>query len=187
MSARMIIVVAPSGAGKSSFVERICREESRLVDVITYTTREMRAGESEGHPYHFVSKDEFERKIQEGFFVEWARVHTNLYGTPWDQLRAAWADGKCVIMDIDIQGAATFREKFPDAKTVFILPPSIDELRRRIAKRDNKAPKDLEVRMKNAELEIQHAPRFDVQIVNDVFETSFLEFKKVVEEWLRSR
>ena len=183
----MIIVAAPSGAGKSSFVERICRENDRLVDVITYTTREKRAGESEGSPYHFVSREEFERKIQEGFFVEWAQVHTNLYGTPWDQLRAAWGQGRCVIMDIDIQGTETFREKFPDAKTVFILPPSIDELRRRIARRDQQAPKDLEIRMKNAEKEIQQAHRFDVQIINDVFEASFAEFKKIVEEWLQSR
>lgn len=180
----MIIVAAPSGAGKSSFVERISRENPRLVDVITYTTREMRSGESQGQPYHFVSREDFERKISEGFFVEWAKVHTNLYGTPWDQLRQAWSEKKCVIMDIDIQGTRTFREKFPDAKTVFILPPSIDELRRRIAKRDGTLPKDIEVRMQNAEKEIAQAPQFDVQIVNDVFETSYAEFKKVVEEWL---
>ena len=185
MSVRMIIVAAPSGAGKSSFVERIAREDSRLVDVVTYTTREMRAGEAEGKPYHFVSREDFERKVEEGFFVEWAKVHTNLYGTPWDQLKEAWSRGQCVIMDIDIQGTETFREKFPDAKTVFILPPSIDELRRRIAKRDGTLPKDIEVRMKNAEKEIAQAGNFDVQIVNDVFEASYAEFKKVVEEWLR--
>jgi guanylate kinase len=183
----MVIVAAPSGAGKSSFVERICREEPRIVDVITYTTREMRKGETEGNPYHYISKAEFQKKIQEGFFVEWAHVHTNMYGTPWDQLKAAWAEKKCVIMDIDVQGTLTFKRLFPDAKTVFILPPSIDELRRRIEKRDGKIPSDIEVRMANAEREIAKADMYDVRLVNDVFETSYAQFKKMIEEWLGAR
>lgn len=183
---RLIIVAAPSGAGKSSFVDRICKDEPRLVDVITYTTREMRTGERQGWPYHFIDKEDFERKVSEGFFVEWARVHTNLYGTSWNGLKEAWAAGKCVIMDIDVQGTATFRAQFPDAKTVFILPPSIDELRRRIGRRDGKLPADLEVRMQNAEREMALAPTFDVQIVNDDFEASYAQFKKIIEEWLSS-
>jgi guanylate kinase len=87
-------------------------------------------------------------------------------------------------MDIDIQGVMTFKSKFPDAKTVFILPPSIDELRRRVIKRDGAPPPDLEVRMLNAEKEMQKASEFDVQIVNDDFERSFAEFKKIVEKWI---
>lgn len=180
----MIIVAAPSGAGKSSFVERICRENPRLEDTVTFTTRQMRAGESQGHPYHFVSRDEFESLIQRNYFVEWAVVHNNLYGTPLEQLEKAWAQGRCIIMDVDIQGADTFKAKYPDSRSIFILPPSIDELRRRVVKRDGKVPADLEVRMKNAEIEIQKAPDFDFQIVNDDFESSYLQFKKIVEELL---
>lgn len=187
MKTRMIIVAAPSGAGKSSFVERICREDSRLVDVITYTTRAQRAGEREGHPYHFIGREEFDRKVAEGFFVEWAKVHTNMYGTPWDQLEKAWAEGKCVIMDIDVQGTRTFRDKFPDAKTIFILPPSIDELRRRIAGRDGQLPADMEVRMQNAAKEMAEAHTFDFQVVNDVFEISYAQFQKIVEDLLSPR
>jgi guanylate kinase len=185
MNTKIIIVAAPSGAGKSSFVERICREDGRLEDTITYTTRKMRAGESQGHPYHFVSESEFEALLAKSFFVEWARVHTNLYGTPLNQLEAAWAQGKCIIMDIDVQGAATFRGKYPrDSVGIFILPPSIDELRRRIVKRDGKVPDDLEVRMQNAEKELAHAGDFDFQVVNDVFEQSYAEFKKIIESLL---
>lgn len=187
MKTRMIIVAAPSGAGKSSFVERICREEPRLVDVVTCTTRSPRKGESPGNPYHFMSKDEFEKRIGEGYFVEWARVHTNLYGTPWDQLKQAWEQGRCVIMDIDVQGTATFKEKFPDAKSIFILPPSIDELRQRVSRRDGGAPADLEVRMKNAAHEMTHADRFDFRVVNDVFEPSYAQFKKIIEELLNAK
>ncbi len=185
MKTKMIIVAAPSGAGKSSFVERICREDSRLEDTVTYTTRSMRAGESQGHPYHFVSRAEFESLLEKNYFVEWARVHTNMYGTPLNQLESAWSRGKCIIMDIDVQGAATFKAKYPEvSKSVFILPPSIDELRRRIAKRDAKVPDDIEVRMQNAEKEIAMAGSFDYKIVNDVFETSFAEFKKIIEALL---
>lgn len=184
MKTRMIIVAAPSGAGKSSFVERACREDSRLEDTVTYTTRSMRSGETQGHPYHFVSREEFETKIKENFFVEWAQVHTNLYGTPYSQLENAWVKGKCIIMDVDVQGADTFKAKYPDAVSIFILPPSIDELRRRIEKRDGALPTDMEVRMANAQKEILQASRFDYRIVNDQFEQSYAQFKKIVEELL---
>lgn len=182
--ARLIIVAAPSGAGKSSFVERLAREDQRLHDVITYTTRSMRNGESQGKPYFFISKEEFLARREGNFFIEWAQVHTNLYGTSFEQIEQAWALNKCCIMDIDIQGVATFKAKYPDAKTVFILPPSIEELRRRVIKRDGGAPADLEVRMQNAEKEMTKAPEFDVRIVNDDFERSYSEFKKIVEKWL---
>ncbi len=184
MKTRMIILAAPSGAGKSSFVEKITQEHPRLVDTVTYTTRQARKGESQGHPYHFVSKEEFEKKVKEDFFVEWAVVHGHLYGTPYYQLKEAWEQSKCVIMDVDVQGAATFRQKFADAVTFFILPPSIDELRRRIVKRDGKIPADLEVRMQNAESEMREAPHFDYQIVNDKFDESYAQFKKIIESLL---
>lgn len=179
----IIIVAAPSGAGKSSFVDKITQEMSSLVDVITYTTRPMRAGESQGKPYFFTTKEDFQNKIEQGFFVEYAKVHTNMYGTPIDQILKAWQENKSIIMDIDVQGAETFRAKFPDrTKTIFILPPSIDELRRRVIKRDGGIPADLEIRMQNALKEIDRAKEFDYQLINDQFETSYSQFKKIIEE-----
>ncbi len=185
MKTKIIIVAAPSGAGKSSFVERVCKEHERLEDTVTYTTRSMRAGESQGKPYFFVTKDEFEALIQRNFFVEYAQVHAHHYGTPFEQLEKAWDKSKCVIMDVDVQGAATFKAKYPEAKTFFILPPSIDELRRRIIKRDGKVPPDLDLRMENAVKEMRHVGEFDYQIVNDEFDLSYARFKKIVEELLR--
>ena len=182
---RMIILAAPSGAGKSSFVDRITKEFPRLRDTVTYTTRTMRAGEREGTPYHFVSKEKFEALVEQDFFVEWAVVHGNLYGTPYYQIREAWERNEVVIMDVDVQGADTFRAKFPeDAVSIFILPPSIEELRRRVVKRDGKVPADLEVRMANAEKEIRRADDFDYQLVNDDFDNSYRQFKKIIEELL---
>lgn len=187
MKTRLIIIAAPSGAGKSSFVDRITKEFPRLRDTVTYTTRAMRAGESEGNPYHFVSREKFQELIDKNFFVEWAIVHTNLYGTPYHQLEEAWARDEVVIMDIDVQGADTFKAKFPDAMSIFILPPSIDELRRRVVKRDGRVPDDLEIRMKNAEKEISRAGDFDFRVVNDDFGKSYQEFKKIIEDLLACR
>ena len=182
----MIIVAAPSGAGKSSFVDRITREMPILIDTVTYTTRAMREGEFEGLPYHFVSREKFQELVEKGFFVEWAEVHTNFYGTPLHQLEDAWAKNKVIIMDVDVQGAATFKAKYPDAATVFILPPSIEELRRRVEKRDKGRTQNLEVRMANASREIAKAHEFDYQLVNDDFERSYAEFKKLVESLVRA-
>ena len=184
---KLIIIAAPSGAGKSSFVDRITREIPTLRDTVTYTTRAMRAGEAEGQPYHFVSREKFLDLREQGFFVEWAVVHENLYGTPMHQLEDAWTKGEVIIMDIDVQGADTFKRKFPDAATIFILPPSIDELRRRVTKRDGRVPLDLEIRVANAEREIARAAEFDFQLVNDDFDKSYQRFKKIIEELLARR
>ena len=182
MKARMIIVAAPSGAGKSSFVDRITREMPVLFDTVTYTTRSMRNGESEGQPYHFVNHEQFKKLVHDGFFVEWAEVHTNMYGTPLHQIEDAFRDNRVVIMDVDVQGAATFKAKYKDAASVFILPPSIDELKRRVMKRDGGRTNNIEVRMENAIQEIAKAPLFDHQLVNDDFELSYAAFKKLVEK-----
>jgi guanylate kinase len=178
---RLIIVAAPSGAGKSSFVERALKEISELEDIVTYTTRSMRHFEIQNFQYHFISHDEFQKKINEGFFVEWAKVHSNLYGTSYSSIEEAGRRGHVGIMDVDIQGVRTLKKAYPDAATIFILPPSIEVLRDRVIKRDGGIPVDLELRMKTAEIEISKASEFDFQITNDDFNKSFCEFKKVIE------
>lgn len=183
-SNKMIILVGPSGVGKSSFLTRALQDYPELRDTVTYTTRPMRLGESEGHPYHFVSKERFEELIQQDFFVEWAQVHGNLYGTPHDQIKDTWQMGQAVIMDVDTQGAKTFKAKYPQALTVFILPPSIDALRKRVAIRDGGQTVNLELRMRNAEREIAEAKDFDYQLTNGNFEEAYAELKKMIDEWL---
>lgn len=183
----LIVVAAPSGAGKTSFVERICREDRRLCDVITCTTRAMRHGESQGHPYFFLSHKEFQSQIAAGAFVEWAHVHTQLYGTRSTELNKIWDEGLTGIMDVDVQGVRTLRARFPQSKSIFILPPSIEELRQRIIKRDGKPPVDLEVRLSNARKELEEAPLFNAQVLNDEFEASYGRFRKIVDGWLSER
>lgn len=184
MTEKLIILAAPSGAGKNTFIDKSLEIFPMLRDVTTFTTREMRAGESEGNPYHFVSEKKFKRLIEEDFFVEWAKVHLYYYGTPWDELRWNWARNRAVIMDLDVQGAQTFREKFPQALTVFIKPPSLEVLKDRILKREGCLPKDIDVRMKSAEMEMKRANEFDMQIVNDDFDKAFAEFKAALTKYL---
>jgi len=181
----MILIAAPSGAGKNSFMDRALHDFPQLVDIITYTTRQMRHGEKQGDPYHFVTRFEFENLIQDGFFVEWSRVHDSLYGTSRRSLQTVWAQGKVAIMDIDIQGVEKFTKLYSDAISIFILPPSIEELKKRILARDKKAPDNLELRLENAAIEMEQAHKYDYQVVNDDFEKSYHQFKKILEELLR--
>ncbi len=180
----MIILSAPSGAGKSSFIVRVLKEFPQIKDTITYTTRKMRDGERDGDPYFFVTKERFQQLIKEGFFVEHAQVHDNFYGTPLHQIEDAEKEGKTLIMDVDVKGASTFKKKFPNAVSIFILPPSLEELKRRILGRDKKLPEDLELRLINAQMEVSLAHTFDYRVVNDHFEESYAQFKKIIEDLL---
>jgi len=182
---KLVILIGPSGVGKSSFLERILKEEPLLCDLITYTTRAPRAGEKEGDPYHFVSVEQFEKLKAQGFFVETANNHGKWYGTPWDQILAAWKRGQVVIMDVDVQGARHFKKEFPHALTIFLSPPSLDALRKRILGRG--AVTDIEVRMQTTAKEMAEAHNFDHHIVNDQFEPSYQQFRILIEKLLKNQ
>lgn len=182
----LVVVAAPSGAGKSTFCDRIVKDfPGRVVDLITYTTRAMREGETDGAQYFFVSKQKFEELKAKNFFIETAQVWENFYGTPRDQVDKARVERKLVVMDIDVQGVDSFRKIYPDATYVFILPPSIDELRRRLEKRDKGKTMNLDLRLKGAAKEIARAHEFQFQIVNDEFEKAYGQFKKIIEDLLK--
>lgn len=185
---KMIIVVAPSGAGKNTFIEKLLESSSvEIRDVVTYTTREMRKGESQGNPYYFISKDDFEEKNSKGFFVESARVHSNLYGTSFDEVKKHWDQGHPVIMDIDIQGADVLKTKFPSSRTFFIQPPSLEVLKERLLQRGGGSlPEDFDVRMESAKREMAWAPRADEIVINDNFDRAFEEFRLKVENYLKN-
>jgi guanylate kinase len=184
---KIIIILGPSGAGKSTLLDRCLAQFPQLRDTVTYTTRPMREGESEGHPYHFVTAARFQELIQQNFFVEWAKVHTQFYGTPLHQLEDAWAEKKTIIMDVDVQGAQTFKAKYPQAVTIFILPPSIDVLRQRILQRAASPPPDLEVRLQNAVNEMKMAPKCDHTLVNDQIDKAYASLTKIIEKILEPR
>jgi len=182
----LVIVSAPSGAGKSSFCRRAVEEFSILSEAVSYTTRAMRPGEQEGDPYHHVTKEEFLRLRSEDYFIEWAEVYGNFYGTPKVQVEQAKNDGKVLITDVDVQGAFSFKKLYPQGTYIFILPPSVDELRRRLEKRDQGKTGNLEQRLQAAHKEIQLAVEFDFQIVNDDFDKAFAQFKKIIEDVIKN-
>jgi guanylate kinase len=185
MRKALIIVVGPSGVGKSSLLQRLLQDLKYLRDTTTFTTRSMRAGESEGNPYHFVTKERFEALLETDFFVEWALVHGNYYGTPVEQIDQAWRDGRVVIMDVDIQGARSFKAKYKDSLAIFIHPPSFDDLRYRLIGRDGSEPRDLAVRLESARREIAQADLCDAQLINSDFDQTVAQMKKLIDDFVR--
>lgn len=180
----LIVVSAPSGAGKSSFCRKAVEDFGQLVELISCTTRNMRPGEQEGDPYFFMDRERFTQLRDKGHFIEWAEVYGHFYGTPKNQVDHAKAQGKIAITDVDVQGANSFRKIYPEATFIFILPPSIDELRRRLEKRDKGKTTNLQMRLEAATKEIALAHEFQYQIVNDDFDKAYSQFKKIIEELL---
>lgn len=187
MKTRILLLIGPSAVGKSSLLDRALKDYPQLVDIITYTTRAMRAGESEGQPYHFVSEDRFKELISKSFFVEWANVHGRLYGTPRDQFEAAAQAGKGIIIDIDVQGAKTLIGEFSDLESIFLLPPSVDALSQRFKKRGITSQADLDRRLESAKNEMAQAQMFRHVLVNDDFETTYLQIRKIIENLLKNQ
>lgn len=176
----MFVVAAPSGAGKSSLVNALLRQDGSIRLSVSFTTRIPRPGEAHGREYHFVSPEEFDACKARGEFLEWAEVHGNSYGTsrPWieQQLR----DGNDVLLEIDWQGARQVRGVFPQAVGVFILPPSMEALRARLDQRGQDAPDVIERRLRAARGEMDHAGEFDFVIINERFEQAVADLAAIV-------
>ncbi len=170
-SRRLVIVVsAPSGAGKTSLLGEAVRRIPDLVHSISFTTRPPRSHEVNGRDYYFVNEATFQRMVQSGDFAEWASVHGHLYGTSKRLLDAHIAAGKDVILDVDVQGAAQLRQPYPEGVFVFILPPSWDMLEGRLRARRSEASEEIERRLKKARDEIKSFKEYDYVIINDVLE-----------------
>jgi guanylate kinase len=182
---KLILIIGPTAVGKSSIIEKALADYPRLRDIITYTTRSLRAGESEGNPYHFVSQEKFKQLADAGFFLETAVVHGNLYGTPRDQIVGAAEEGKAIIIDIDVQGAKKLMQQFPETVTVFLMPPSLEALGERFVKRGITSQADLERRLESARLEMAQAGDFTHVIVNDRLDSAYQAVCRIIEDLLR--
>lgn len=165
----LFVISAPSGAGKTSLVSEMLRQDAQLRVSISHTTRPMREGEQDGVNYHFVSRNEFEAMIARGDFLEHADVFGNYYGTSQVWVREALAKGQDVILEIDWQGAEQVRRLIPECVSIFIVPPSAEVLRQRLVGRGTDAPDVVERRLSEAEEECRHAVAFDYLVVNDDF------------------
>ena len=181
MSERILFVIsAPSGAGKTSLCKEIIDFFPDLRQSVSFTTRAPRAGERDGEDYFFVSTGEFQRMVDAGEFLEWAEVHGNCYGTARKSLDTWSSQGLDVILDIDCQGATQLKKLIAGAVFIFILPPGIDELRRRLTGRNLDAPEVIERRIRNAEGEIREARWYDYLIVNDRLECAAEQLRAVI-------
>lgn len=176
----LFVVSAPSGAGKSTLCNKICETDSMIRQSVSYTTRKPRTGEIDGVHYSFIDEDEFRSMIVDGDFLEWAEVHGNFYGTSRKRIEDMMQQGIDVILDIDVQGAKQIRKIFPDSVLIFIMPPSMEELRQRLIGRGSDAGDIIEKRLKNAQDEIKEYNHYDYVIVNDVIEHAHNDFRSII-------
>lgn len=180
MSGQLFVISAPSGTGKSTVAMAVRKSVPGLGYSISHTTRKPRGDERNGVDYHFVDDKTFTKMIDEGDFVEWAKVYDNSYGTSSSGLQDLTASGLDVLMDVDIQGGRNIKDRFPDSVLIFLLPPSLEELERRLRRRGTDDEPVIEARMEMAADDIKNCVWYDYIIVNDKLETAIDEAKSII-------
>lgn len=164
---RIFVVSAPSGAGKSTLLNLARKQLPRLAITVSATTRAPRQGEVDGIDYYFVTRREFEESVKSGAFAEWAEVHGHLYGTYKSEIERHLHAGTIIVIEVDVQGMRSIKELYPGMISIFIAPPSLEELERRLIVRDANDPEDMGVRLANARREMAAQNEFDFKIVNE--------------------
>ncbi len=167
MQGVLVIISAASGVGKTTVIQRVLAAEPNCAFAVSHTTRAPREGEIDGRNYHFVDDATFDRMVADGAFAEWALVHGRRYGTSLAEVARLTDDGLDVVFDVDYQGGRALMRRFPRAASVFLLPPSLAEARRRLAARATDAAETVELRLRNARVEIASAGDYRYNVVND--------------------
>jgi guanylate kinase len=179
---RLYVIAAPSGAGKTSLVKALMEREPRLRFSVSYTTRKPRATEIDGRDYHFITPERFQEMVERGEFLEHAQVYDNFYGTGMQSVRDALSAGGLVLLEIDWQGARQVREGLPEARTIFILPPTRRALEERLKARSTDSAEVIQRRLQDAERDIGHWTEFDYVVINDRFERALEDLHAIVRE-----
>ena len=183
---KLFIISAPSGTGKTTLCRRVLNHFTGMRYSVSHTTRAPRGAEQDHIDYHFITRDEFEKGIQNGRWAEWAVVHGNYYGTSAQYLEQQMNRGRDVLLDIDVQGTMQILKRFADSVTIFIMPPSLEALRSRLARRGTEDGAVIEQRMKNAEIEMAQKEKYRHIIVNDQLEEAEKELISLIESHRRS-
>jgi guanylate kinase len=176
----LFIVSAPSGTGKTSLCNEVMRRVPRLTFSISHTTRPARPGEKNGTDYYFVSAEEFRQSIAQQKMAEWTEIYGNCYGTAVDTIRQLFAGGSDILFDIDERGARQLTEKYPDAVTILILPPSLEELKKRLRERGTEDAESLARRLKQAQDEIQAMAWYRYTVINDRLDAAAAELSSII-------
>lgn len=177
-----VVLVAPSGTGKTTLARRLVEGSDRYVFSVSATTRAPRPGEIDGRNYHFLSREEFRRRVEAGELAEWADVHGSLYGTPKEEIASAADGGRHVVLDIDVQGARQIRESVPDAKLIFVLPPSVGIMVARLEGRGTESPEEIDRRLRSAITELEAVPEFKHVVVNDDLGSCLEDIRRIAEQ-----
>ncbi len=189
MEGKLFIFSAPSGSGKTTIVRSLLEKDLGLEFSISATSRPKRLNEVDGKDYYFLSSEDFKEKIAADQFVEWEEVYNNrFYGTLKNELERIWAKGNHVIFDVDVIGGLNIKKKYPEkALSIFIMPPSVEELKKRLILRSTDSSEDIETRINKANAELSYADNFDIIIVNDDLEKAIQESEQAVKQFINQR
>ena len=176
----LFVVSAPSGGGKGTLIQRVLNKVPNLSYSVSFTTRAPRNGEENGREYFFVTREKFEQMVAAGEFLEWAHVHSKLYGTARDQVAREIAEGRDIILEVDVQGAASVRALITDSVSIFILPPSFKILKERLQSRGTDSPEELVLRLRNAPTELKDYSAFQYVILNDKLDRAANQMAAIV-------
>jgi guanylate kinase len=182
-SGHLFIISAPSGAGKTTLTKAALARYSDLLYSISYTTRQPRATEQDGVDYHFISKQDFKKGIREGRWAEWAQVYGNYYGTSAKFIDSGLSSGRDILLDIDVQGTIQILKKYPDSVTIFILPPSLKILKKRLEMRATDSAKVIEKRLEYAKKEMAEKDLYRHVIVNDILSKAVEDIIAIIEKY----
>ncbi|MBC9783320.1 guanylate kinase [Heliobacterium chlorum] len=177
----LLVISGPSGAGKGTLSRLLLSKQKQLKLSISATTRPPRCGEIHGEHYYFLSKDDFEGQIEENNFLEYAQVYDNYYGTPLKPVEESLSNGQDVLLEIDIQGALQVKSRYPEAALIFIAPPSLDELAKRIYGRGTDSPEVIEKRLSLASAELEFIDKYDYCVINDDAEWATARLQAILE------
>jgi len=185
---KLIVISAPSGAGKTSIVKHLLKNMDALSFSVSACSRDKRENETDGKDYHFLGVEDFKKKIKEDDFLEWEEVYENqFYGTLKSEVQRVWNAGKAVIFDVDVAGGLNIKKQYPkECLSIFIMPPSVDVLRERLSGRGSETDEKIEVRLAKAEEEIAKNQKFDKVILNDDFEIACEETQEVISNFIKS-
>jgi guanylate kinase len=186
MSGKLIMIAAPSGCGKTTIAKAILQKHPQMLFSVSATTRPKRDTEVEGRDHFFLTKEEFQKRLQSDALAEWEEIYGNFYGTLKSEIQRALNAGRMMLFDIDVKGALSIQKCFPNESTlIFIKPPSFEELKRRLESRKTENPETFQRRMERVPMELAQADKFDVQVVNDNLQTAIAKVDEVVQQTMQ--